>query len=218
VSVTKIDDGPTLGDVVGKLFAEGIKANLYRRGLTEKESQVATAAELFGDDESSGDGGGDVKQNTAASPDRSKTLDADAQELESGDVTVENIIEKLNAIRSGKSFKEDVVRHAMDEYTQSLKKPERVALLAFLKGIAQIVTGEVSGEQALDPSDPEPSVMMKKGNAASSDSAEKPTKSQHRTVKPNVIKREGPATPASKKKGAEDTSAPVQLPITPKRK
>ena len=92
----------------------------------------------------------------------------------------------------------------MNEYVESLSRAEKVALLAFLKGLSQIVTGEVDAETATDPADPGPDVKMEKG------AGEKETKS----LKPNVIK--APEKEKSEKKpSSEDTSGPV--PITPKK-
>jgi hypothetical protein len=90
----------------------------------------------------------------------------------------------------------------MEEYIGSLAKPEKVALLAFLKGIAQIVTGEISAQKAEEPSDQPADVKMQKGG-----------KHDTKHVKPNVIKK--PAT-SKHSHPQEDTSAPA--PITPKKR
>jgi len=124
--------------------------------------------------------------------------------LKTGDVSVEEVIDKLNTIRSGKSFKSEEIKAAMQAYLNDLDDAEKTALFAFLKGIAQVVTGEVEGEKATEPSDFPGNVKMEK----------KPT-SQKVSVKPVVIKKpesEGP----SGKKPKEDTSPPV--PIEPKKK
>jgi hypothetical protein len=90
----------------------------------------------------------------------------------------------------------------LDEYVSSLTKAEKVALLAFLKGISQIVTGEIPPKDAVEPKDPAPDVSMKKG--AGRDAV---------TVKPNIVKNPeaGP-----KRKSGEDTSGPA--PISPVKK
>jgi len=124
--------------------------------------------------------------------------------LKTGDVSVEEVIDKLNTIRSGKSFKSEEIKAAMQAYLNDLDDAEKTALFAFLKGIAQVVTGEVEGEKATEPSDFPGNVKMEK----------KPT-SQKVSVKPVVIKKpesEGP----SGKKPKEDASPPV--PIEPKKK
>lgn len=129
----------------------------------------------------------------------SKTLSADKSSLKSGTIKVDQIIDKLNTIRSGKSFKDENIKASLDQYISSLKTPEKVALFAFLKGISQIVTGEISGEKALEPSDPGPSVKMEKNK-------------YKKIVKPVIIKKSGD-------KKIEDTTAPksVPAPIVPKK-
>jgi hypothetical protein len=76
-------------------------------------------------------------------------------------------------------------------------------LLAFVKGISQIVTGEIEAKQAVEPGDDDPGIEMKKTSG-----------SQKVSIKPNVIK--APDVEKSKKSSSEDASGPV--PITPKKK
>lgn len=134
--------------------------------------------------------------------------DEDEKEnLKSGDISADEVIEKLNTIRAGKSFKDEKIKSAMESYVSDLDDAEKTALFAFLKGIAQIVGGEVEGKEALEPSDKPASVKMEK----------KPS-SQKVTIKPNVIKKpsagEKPKERASK--SPEDTTPPA--PIVPKKK
>lgn len=138
--------------------------------------------------------------------------DDDEAKLKSGNVTVKDIVEKMNSIRSGKSFKDSAVSAAIDQYVDKLKTPERTALMAFLNGIAQIVTGEVPGNDAENPAAQPSDVKMQKGN-------------EPKTIakKPNVIKagensKASPKTPG--KAPEEDTTPPKGLPapITPKRR
>jgi hypothetical protein len=126
----------------------------------------------------------------------------ESEKLKKGDITAEEVIEKLNTIRSGKSFKDEEIMKAMESYVNDLNDAEKTALFAFLKGIAQIVTGEVEGTKATEPSDKPADVKMEK----------KPS-SQKVSIKPNVIKK--PASP-KKKETVEDTTPPA--PITPKKK
>lgn len=123
----------------------------------------------------------------------------DIESLKSGSVSIDDIIEKLNSIRSGKSFKDPEIRKKLDEYFMSLKMPEKVALFAFLKGIAQILTGEIEPKQAIEPEDPAASVTMKKAD-------------YKRKIKPTVVKA------SSSKVPSEDTSAPKTTPAPIKAK
>jgi hypothetical protein len=129
--------------------------------------------------------------------------DEDKQALQTGDVDVDDVIEKMNTIRSGRSFKDESVKANMEQYVNKLSKAEKTALFAFLKAISQIVVAELPSTDAVDPSEKPSNIKMEKGNQV-----------QKRTIKPNVIKMETPKV--SKGPSAEDTSAPV--PISPKKK
>ena len=134
----------------------------------------------------------------------SKTQDIEKEKLKKGEIDTKDIVDKLNTIRSGKSFKDSQISSKLDEYVKSLSTAEKTALLAFLKGLSQIVTGEIEPEKAVDPSDKPSDVEMKKDSGG-------PTK---RTIKPSVIKAPEKEK-TNKKPSSEDTSGPV--PITPKK-
>lgn len=67
--------------------------------------------------------------------------------------TLGSVIDKLNALRGGKSLKDKDVKESFEQYFEGLDKSERQALLAFLTGIAQILTGVEKGSNALEPKD-----------------------------------------------------------------
>lgn len=144
----------------------------------------------------------DEAEGETAQGGESKTVAADRQSLKKGNITVDQVIDKLNTIRSGRSFKDKEIKSSLDQYFQSLKTPEKVAMFAFLKGIAQLVTGEIEPQKAIEPSDPDPSVRMKKDL-------------YKKVIKPTVVtKQQGGDKKIKGKVGGEDTSAPV--PIKPK--
>ena len=206
--------GASLGTFLDGVIQESMKSALHQKALQEKEKQAQASGGAQGGGDNSGGGGGDdtdlfgtgdsgggEEGGEEAAP--SKTMDDETEKLEKGDIDPRDIVDKLNAIRSGKSFKDDKVKAAMEQYVGSLTKAEKTALLAFLKGISQIVTGEVPGQQADSPESHPANVEMEKGN--------KP-KTKH--IEPNVIKGSAPKQKA--KSGTEDTSGPV--PISPKKR
>lgn len=123
----------------------------------------------------------------------------DKSSLKSGEVTVDQVIDKINTIRAGKSFRDGEIKMSLRSYFDTLDRAERVALLAFLKGISQVVSGEVPGEKALEPSDPDPQVRMKKNMG-----------SYKVSVTPKINMSQ-PRRKEQKKKGFEDTSAPAPI-------
>jgi hypothetical protein len=172
----------TIDSYLSNIINESVRSTLQRRALQEKENQ-----DLFGGAEK--ESGGDEEKS----------------KLKKGDITSKDIIEKLNSIRSGKSFKDDAVSSALEGYIGDMTKAEKTALFAFLKGISQIVTGEIEGEEAVEPADDPASVEMEKSSG-----------STKVTIKPVIIKKAGKEEKSSSKPSEEDTSGPV--PIKPKAK
>ena len=85
--------------------------------------------------------------------------------------TVVNVIDKLNALRGGKSLKEPEVRKSFGQYFDSLNTAERQSLLLFVTGIAQILSGVETGAEAVDPGD---AGLSLKGDVTSAKSDQRP--------------------------------------------
>lgn len=125
-------------------------------------------------------------------------------------VGVKAVVDQLNAIRGGQSFKEQKVMDELTRYFDGLEQSEQEALHAYLKGLAQIVSGQVEAGAAEEPSD----------HGVETQASGKKT----RNIKPNVTRR--PASPTAAPIGApvtktiapskEDTTAPA--PIIPKKR
>ena len=184
----------TLSSIIKDVINETIKSDLYANATDEKERQEAMTEddddELDFEDEDKGS---------------SKTLDSEIEKLAKGNVSADDVIEKLNSIRAGRSFRDEAISSKLEEYIESLTKAEKVALLAYLKGLSQIVTGEFDVDDVMDPGDDPATIAMKKKNQV-----------QKKTLKPNIIKKPMKDKEEKKKKPpAEDTSGPV--PIKPKK-
>ena len=115
-------------------------------------------------------------------------------------ITLSMVIEKLNSIRSGHSLKDTDILQQMQQYFHDLNDTERLALYAFLKGIAQVVTGEISGQAATGPSDAPPAVEMQPASAPAAPPAA-----------PAAPKTEAPA-PQQALPAAQATPAPAAQP------
>lgn len=127
----------------------------------------------------------------------------ESDKLKSGEISSSDIVSKLNSIRAGRSFKEESIASALENYIKDLTKAEKTALFAFLKGISQIVTGEFPADKAVEPSDDPAKVDMEKSSGGGKV-----------TIKPVIIK--GQKKQEKKEKPPEeDASGPV--PITPKK-
>ena len=194
----KIKTGRSLSQIIDSIVRESnSRAQMYQNAVDEKMRQskmIDEEDDLFADDESSSD-----KKS-------SKTMDDEKEKLKKGNISTDDVVSKLNTIRGGKSFKDDLVANRLDEYFKSLSKAEKIALFAFLKGLAQIVTGEVPADDVIDPSNPPAEVEMEKT------SNKKSVKAKTNVVKMPKKDEEDKKKPKSSK---EDTSGPV--PISPKK-
>lgn len=196
----------TIQKLLDNLIQESVKSALYKRADKERSLQDATFGQVNSLNEKDVTSDEEVKDDSSPSNalQTSKTVTDEKEKLKIGVVKTDDVIEKLNYIRAGRSFKDEQIHANMDQYVKSLSKEERVALYAFLKGISQIVSGEIEPEKAIDPEDDPANIEMEKTN-------EKKVKS----IKPNVIKKAGQEKDIKKSSSnAEDDSSPT--PISPK--
>lgn len=200
----QITKGTELGRYFDNLFEDavsGVKQKLHHKALEEKEKQLVAAG---GDsDKGDDDDKSDTDFDQIKDDNKSKTMSDDTDALE-GDVKLDDVVDKLNTIRSGKSFKDSVVQQRFEQYFNSLSEAEQVAMFAFFKGVAQIVTGEVPASAATEPGDSVPDVSMHQGPHVKT-----------KKVKPNVIKQPEAAPSGKESVGkptgnSEDRTPPIQ--------
>jgi len=63
------------------------------------------------------------------------------------------VVDKINALRGGKSLDDPDVKKSFQQYYDSLSVPEKQSLVLFLTGISRILSGKEAGAEAIDPSD-----------------------------------------------------------------
>lgn len=181
------------GDVQDKLAAD-----------LDSLSSTAKAGELEEDDTS----GDEDKEKKDASDDKVNADEDKDQEIE--EISSQTIIEKLNTIRSGHSLKRSDIREQMEEYIDALDDAEKVALNAFLEGIAAIITGSQDGQDAEEPS---PEVTMKtKTKVVDKIKPKKRTIPTNNLDVPTTKTVEKPKLKKSKPSGsAEDSTPPIKV-------
>jgi hypothetical protein len=142
----------------------------------------------------------DSQQLLLDDPDEEESV----SEGDSSSGSADELIKTLNDIRSGHSFDDQAVRKAIEEFLSTLDDSQRSNAKNFLDGIAKIVTGTVASAK-IEPKSPatqefEPSSIKKTP-----------------TGKKTVVKK--PVVKSGKKSSSEkeDTSAPIDVPITPKK-
>lgn len=90
-------------------------------------------------------------------------------------VTVDDIIEKLNIVRSGRSTRDADVKRELEEYIAQFDEDEKTALLAFLEGLGQLLTSGVDSDDAADPQDPYSLQIKKSPGATTANAVKSPT-------------------------------------------
>ena len=116
----------------GKIDKLGLRAETESDETLQDEQEESTGEET-------------PKQTDTSSP------TVKAQKLPSA-MEPEDIAKMLNIIRAGKSLKDGEVKERFDFWWEGLSGPEKIALKAFLDGIAQIITGDTELEKISKPS------------------------------------------------------------------
>lgn len=194
--------GKTLDSIIGEAFTRRNKihenSDMNQVYLSEKEKQVSLAPKNQSQDSDK------PKQNSNKASDGGVNSTDNQDDKALSEVPeLEQIIEKLNLIRSGKSLKDSIIQQRFDGYFNDLNSAERVALFAYLKGIAQIVNGDIEPELAQEPGDDPANVKMHKGKKIQQ------VKKKEKSVEPNLIKKVDKPEGVKTSSEEEDTSSPV---------
>jgi len=127
------------------------------------------------------------------------------------EVSLDSVADSIKTLRSGRSVDDREIKAQMRAYFDRLDAPERQALQAFMGAFAKILTSNVTGADAQDPSDPPLNIAM------SGDEPEpqgtKAAAQEEEPVATEPTEEEEEEEEEDEKKGAEDTTPPV--PITP---
>ena len=79
--------------------------------------------------------------------------------IDSG-VSFDSITRAINSLRAGKSLKDSGIKKQAADYYDKLSESERKALFVFLEALSEIITGQIKGKEAQDPSDPPVSISF----------------------------------------------------------
>lgn len=219
-----------LSDAGKRIFNEEERStqDYFSQKLTSIKDSVVTKTEDLEEDEADdleailskldGDKGESKEKDAApekkAAPEPEATEEPEeapdtggADKTQTPKISFVMIRDKLNTIRSGRSLKDDDIRTELKQYVNSLSKEEKLALYAFLDGIAQIITTGLDSEEADEPS--KSPFKVKMDSPDSDDEVEtreiKPRR-QQATQRPvrRVAKKSRPA-------GIEDTAPPITV-------
>lgn len=95
---------------------------------------------------------GTVQDPNAVPQDPNQQQAATPQIDETGE-PIDQIISAINVIRSGRSFKDAPVKVELEKYLNDLDDKEKGILITFLKGLSQVASGQIPGDQAAEPED-----------------------------------------------------------------
>lgn len=99
-----------------------------------------------------GEEAGEEKASQEKPRDEETPTPAIPTEEEVVEATVDDIVDKLNMLRSGKSTKDEEVRDQLAAYWDTMQPGEQQSLFAYLTGLTQIMTAGAVGADATDPS------------------------------------------------------------------
>jgi len=126
------------------------------------------------------------------------------------EVSLDSVADSIKTLRSGRSVDDREIKAQMRAYFDRLEAPERQALQAFMSAFSKILTNNVTGADAQDPSDPPLNIAMSGGGAKPPE----PKVSAEPEKEPAAAETaEDEEEEEEEKAGAEDTTPPV--PITP---
>ena len=116
--------------------------------LSEQEDEEDEVA----DDEEEEAEEAEETEATEASPSEDDFVDSG--------VSFDSITRAINSLRAGKSLKDSGVKKQAADYYDKLSESERKALFVFLEALSEIITGQIKGKEAQDPSEPPVSISF----------------------------------------------------------
>ena len=116
----------------------------------------------------------------------------------------DSVVGAINNLRSGKSLRDSSIKSQAQIYYDKLSEDERTTLLVFLKALSDIIAGQVTGEEAKDPSDPPTSLNI------SSDKEEPPAEEPAESEEAPPAEEPASGTETPPEEEGEDTTPPIK--------
>lgn len=166
------------------------RAKKYKNKIEEEEKQNAVSPKEKSDEQKN------EPVNTQAEP--SKTHIDNKEKIKSNSISPLDIIEKLNMLRAGRSFRDPSIKQNLEKYVNSLNNEEKRNLLAFLTGLTEIASGIMTADQATIPDT----------NSKEDESKNTNKEKQFVKIQPTIVQ--------NKKEPVQGNKGPVNLPVRPK--
>jgi len=116
----------------------------------------------------------DEQEDEEEQPQNTEKPDNSENEKSPGlEVSLDSLTDAVKQLRSGRSVDDSRIKDQLRSYFDRLEPAEREALLAFMRAFGGILTGQLQGADAPDPSDPPYGINMSKpGEEAPEEAAE----------------------------------------------
>lgn len=156
---------------------------------SEKKEQTEQDANEPSESEPKQDDSGEVKK-------KARTFGA----------SFDSLITAINKLRSGKSTNDSMIRDQAAIYYERLNEPERNTIVLFMKEMAGILTGEIEGDEAQEPTDDPLNISIDQSEEGEDVVVDKPVKSKEA---PSESEKE--AEPKKSQAEEEDDSPPIKV-------
>jgi hypothetical protein len=145
----------------------------------------------------------EVEEKPAAEPPKPAKPDSS-----SVGASFDSVVSAINNLRSGKSLRDSSIKSQAQVYYDKLSDDERTTLLVFLKALSDIIAGQVTGQEAQDPSDPPASL-----NITSDKEKDEPEEEPEESEEPAAEESEEPPaeSEAPAEEEGEDTTPPIKV-------
>jgi hypothetical protein len=136
--------------------------------------------------------------------------DSESEQPHSGfGSSLDTLFKDINSMRAGRSLKDKEISQQLQVYYDRLADDERNVLSLFLRELSKILSGNIEGTQAADPSDPPPAGLNVDIVAKGEESApEEETADQEAEL---ATPAEEDAPEEEEMTGEEDTSPPIKV-------
>lgn len=183
-------------------------------GVTEYLKQFRKDEEKYGSLDEVEDAEEDEEKELPADeiPDRDKIEDTESRSPEEVEPTkssvgasFDSVVAAVNNLRSGRSLRDTAIKQQAQNYYDRLSEDERSTLLIFLNAISDIISGQISGSDAQDPSDPPASIKIMSSKDAKDE--EPPPEDKAPPAEDEVVDSPEEDSTSSE----EDTSPPIKV-------
>ena len=169
--------------------------------LVGYKKQLQKDQKLYGslDEQEKEESEEEAKEKPAEEP--AKTAKSDSPSV---GASFDSVVSAINNLRSGKSLRDSSIKSQAQVYYDRLSDDERTTLLVFLKALSDIIAGQVTGQEAKDPSDPPTSLNI-------TSDKEKDEPEEETEEPPAEESEEPPAESEAPSEEGEDTSPPIKV-------